>query len=198
MRKRVSVVAVAAAFAVVGAFAQTQTSGQSTQQSTTKAKAQTPKQFLTMAAQGSQAEIKMGQLAQQKGTTQQVKDLGARLVNDHENLYRQIQQVASSQNITVPDKPNAQQEKEISRLESMSGEQFDRAFLQMQERDHRREISAFQRESKNTANPQIAELAKNAIPTLQEHYHMSQQALAALPPAKRTPSTDESGNPNKK
>jgi len=193
MRKRVSVVAVAAAFAALSAFAQT--SAQQGATSTTK-KAPTTKQFLTEAAQGSQAEIKMGQLAQQKGTTTQVKELGARLVNDHTKLYDQIKQVASSQNITVPEKPSAAQEKQISRLESLSGEKFDRAFLLDQERDHRRTMNLFQRETTNP-NPQVADLAKNAIPTLRTHMHLSQQAMAALPPAK-TPSTDNTGNPNQK
>jgi putative membrane protein len=190
MRKRVSVVAAAIAFFAFSAFAQT-----STQQGAAR-KAPTTKQFLTEAAQASQAEIKMGQLAQQKGTTTQVKELGARLVNDHTNLYNQIHQIASSQNITVPDKPNATQEKQISRLESLSGEKFDRAFLLDQERDHRRVMNLFQRET-NNPNSQVAELAKNTIPTLRTHMQLSRQAMAALPPAK-TPSTDNTGNPNQK
>lgn len=196
MRRRSFVLMVATVFAAFGAFAQdsSQQGGMSgTQSQGAKTAQMTPQQFLTKSAQVSQAEIKMGQLAQQRGTSPQVKDLGAKLVSDHENLYNQTKQVASSQNITVPSQPSQAQMQEYNRLASLSGTQFDRAFLQAQERDHMKAVRMYQKGAQSS-NPQIAQLSQNAIPIMQQHEQMSKQALASLPGGtKGTPSTDQSG-----
>src|SRR3984957_21340073 len=58
--------------------------------------------FAKKAAQGGMAEVKMGQLAQQKGTAGSVKRFGARMVEDHSKAADELKQAASQSNITLP------------------------------------------------------------------------------------------------
>jgi len=58
-------------------------------------------QFIRKAAMGGQMEVEMGQLAQQKGQSSEVKNLGATLVRDHTQANQKLEQLASSKNITL-------------------------------------------------------------------------------------------------
>jgi predicted outer membrane protein len=58
-------------------------------------------QFIRKAALGGHMEVEMGQLAQQKGQSSEVKNLGATLVRDHTQANQKLEQLASSKNITL-------------------------------------------------------------------------------------------------
>src|SRR5436309_176338 len=57
--------------------------------------------FATKAAQGGMAEVEMGNLAQQQGSTDQVKDFGRKLVQDHTKANNDLKDLASRENITL-------------------------------------------------------------------------------------------------
>ena len=60
--------------------------------------------FAKKAAQGGMAEVKLGQLAQQKGTADSVKKFGARMVEDHGKAGDELKQAASQENIDSADR----------------------------------------------------------------------------------------------
>src|SRR6202051_4845966 len=60
--------------------------------------------FVLKAAQGGMTEVQLGQLAVDKGTLQDVKDFGSKMVTDHGKANDELKSIASSKNITVPDK----------------------------------------------------------------------------------------------
>jgi len=63
--------------------------------------------FLKDAVQGDLSEVKMGQLAQQKGQSQDVKQFGQMLQQDHGQHLQQAQQQAQQMGVTPPTEPNA-------------------------------------------------------------------------------------------
>src|SRR6202047_2989081 len=58
--------------------------------------------FAKEAAQGGMAEVKLGQLAQEKGSSDTVKGFGKRMVDDHSKAGEKLKEVASRQNIPLP------------------------------------------------------------------------------------------------
>src|SRR5580704_6327668 len=58
--------------------------------------------FAKEAAQGGMAEVKLGQLAQEKGSSDSVKGFGKRMVDDHSKAGDKLKEVASRENITLP------------------------------------------------------------------------------------------------
>src|SRR3979490_1027121 len=58
--------------------------------------------FFQQAHQANLAEIAAGNLAIQKGASQQVRDLGARFVTDHTNLDQGLQQAAATLGVALP------------------------------------------------------------------------------------------------
>ena len=94
----------------------------------TTATAMTDQQFADAAAQGGMAEVKLGQLAEDQGQNQAVKDFGKRMVTDHSKANDDLKTAAQKDNITLPDKMSAHDQAQYDRLSKLSGEAFDRAY----------------------------------------------------------------------
>ena len=69
--------------------------------------AKNPTEFITDAIQGDNSEILLGQMAEEKGGSQQVKDFGKTLVADHSTAKEEASTVAKALGVTPPDTPMA-------------------------------------------------------------------------------------------
>jgi len=153
--------------------------GAAAQSSSGKASA-ADRQFVTKAAQGGQAEVELGQLAADKGQSQQVKDFGQKMVQDHSKANDQLKQIASQENIPLPSGLSAKDKALKDRLSKLSGAQFDLAYMQSMVQDHKEDIAEFQKEASNGKDQPVKQFAQQTLPTLQEHLHMAQQDKQAL------------------
>jgi putative membrane protein len=138
------------------------------------AASQADQTFMTKAIQGDMAEVQMGQLAQQKGGSDGVKSFGQMLVTDHQANQQQAEQLANQIGVTPPTAPSAKQKADYDRLSKLSGAQFDRQFAQMMVKDHRKDISEFQKEARNSKD-QVAQYASQTVPTLEKHLRAAEQ-----------------------
>ncbi len=149
--------------------------------------ATTDTQFAKKAAQGGMAEVKMGQLAQQKGTADSVKKFGARMVEDHSKAGDELKQAASQSNITLPTDMSAKDKATYDMLSKLSGAAFDRAYARDMVRDHEEDIADFNKESNGGHNPAVKDFATQTLPTLQDHLkeakEMRQNVAAGNPSA---------------
>jgi len=133
------------------------------------------RQFVTKAAQGGMAEVELGQLATQKAQSEQVKQFGQRMVDDHTKANDQLKQVASRENITLPTGLDAKDQALKDHLEKLSGAQFDKVYMQHMVTDHKKDIAAFQKEATSGQNEQVKQFAQQTLPTLQSHLQQAQQ-----------------------
>ena len=63
--------------------------------------------FAMKAADGGMTEVEAGKLAQQNGGSQDVKDFGAKMVEDHGKANDTLKCIAEKTKMTLPDKPSA-------------------------------------------------------------------------------------------
>jgi putative membrane protein len=138
------------------------------------AASQTDQTFMTKAIQGDMAEVQMGQLAQQKGGSDSVKSFGQMLVTDHQANQQQAEQLAKQIGVMPPTAPSAKQKADYDRLSKLSGAPFDRQFAQMMVKDHRKDISEFRKEARNSKD-QVAQYASQTVPTLEKHLRAAEQ-----------------------
>lgn len=137
------------------------------------AEATTGDQFIKEAIQGNLAEVKVGQLAQEKGGSQDVKDFGNTLVNDHQSANEHATEAAQKMSVTPPDKPAMKQEATYKKLSMLSGEHFDREFIKDMVKDHQEDIAKYQQEAQQSGP--AADYAKKTLPKLREHLKMAEK-----------------------
>ncbi|ROT31327.1 DUF4142 domain-containing protein [Micromonospora sp. HM5-17] len=134
------------------------------------------KQFLQSIHQVNLAEIATGNLAQQKGTNQEVKSLGARFVTDHTQLDQRVQSVASAGKLTLPNKVTSEQQAVMNQLQNVSGADFDAQWVTAQLTAHSQAMQIVQAELTQGSDPGAKQVAQQAAPVLQAHHN----ALVAL------------------
>lgn len=132
--------------------------------------------FAQKAAQGGMAEVKLGQLAVQNGASDQVKQFGQRMVDDHSKAGDELMGLAAQENLTLPMSLDAKDQTTVSRLQNLTGAAFDKAYLRQMVKDHQADIADFRKEAESGADPGLKSFATRTLPTLQEHLRMAQEA----------------------
>lgn len=136
------------------------------------------KKFVREAAIGGIAEVEMGELAAEKGSSSQVKQFGQRMVDDHSKANDQLKQIAASKGIDLPTELDARHKAKKEMLSKLSGEQFDHAYMKDMVKDHTEDVAEFKKESTSGKDPDIKNFAAQTLPTLKEHL---QQATSIAP-----------------
>ena len=137
------------------------------------------RKFLSKAAQGGMAEVQLGQLAQEKAASDEVKQIGEKLVEDHSQANDQVQQIAMAKGVDLPKDISGKHKSAVKRLSKLSGQEFDREFLRYQLEHHREDIREFEKTADKAENPEVKEFASNALPLLKKHQDMVAQAAQA-------------------
>jgi putative membrane protein len=143
-------------------------------QNTTNASA-SDKKFVHSALEGGNAEVKLGQLAAQKGNSEDVKQFGQKMVDDHTKLGEQMKQIAQKEGISVPDGIPAKDKALETKLNSLSGEEFDKAYIKAMVKDHRKDLSEFKKEASSGNDTSIKDAANQGSQIISEHLQMVEQ-----------------------
>jgi putative membrane protein len=127
------------------------------------------KQFAMKAAEGNLFEVKLAQLAQQKASSQDVKDLAKKLEQDHSQANQQLMAVAKQKNIDLPNDLKGECQETYQAFQQLQGTDFDNAYLVHMIAGHICALGMFQKEAKSGTDPDIKQWASQTIPTLREH-----------------------------
>jgi len=152
--------------------------------------------FIKEAADGGLAEVELGQLATEKGSSDDVKKFGQRMVDDHGKANDQLKQIASSKGVDLPSEPSPKNKATKDRLSKLSGQQFDKAYMTDMLQDHKKDVAAFQRESTSGRDQDVKSFATQTLPTLQDHLKDAQSIAPKVLQAKR--STTEQPNASRR
>lgn len=171
-------------FAVPSVFGQASTKSDSAKPATANTKstvrAMSDAAFAKTADDGGMAEIKLGQLAEEKGSSQTVKDFGKRMVTDHGKADDSLKTTASGDKITLPSQISARDEATYDRLSKLSGTAFDRVYARDMVRDHETDVALFQREAKDGKDASVKSFASQTLPTLQDHLKQAREMLQSV------------------
>jgi putative membrane protein len=115
-----------------------------------KAATDDDKKFLAMAAQSDQNEIKLSELAHEKATNPAVKAFAAKMMTEHKKMSESMKPFAESWGLSAPTGPDADHQKEWDKLNGLSGNDFDKEYMDQMVSDHAKALSAFTSEAKDT------------------------------------------------
>lgn len=168
-----------------GASAQTSatsaaTSGAKAPATAASKKANPDHSFVEKAAMGGMAEVELGNLAQQKASSEEVKQFASRMVQDHGKANDELKQIASAKSIQLPTALDKKHRADIDRLGKMSGAQFDRAYMSHMVDDHKKDIADFKKEASGGKDSELKAFASKTLPTLEEHLQLAQKTNDAV------------------
>lgn len=130
---------------------------------------ETDRLFIKEASISGLAEVRLGKLAVEKGGSVEVKQFGQRMVDDHGRANNKLVQLAGVKGITVPAELPAAQKEQIQRLSGLSGEAFDRAYMEQMIKDHARAVANFEDEIKNGQDQDIKNFSASTLSVLRDH-----------------------------
>jgi putative membrane protein len=130
--------------------------------------------FLKNAAADSLAEVQLGKLAEQRATNPEVKAFGQRMVTEHGQANQELKLLAAQKDITLPGEIDAEHKVVYNRLASLSGAEFDKAYVDEMVQDHREAVAEFQKATQS-GDPEVEAFASRTLPTLQKHLTLVQQ-----------------------
>jgi putative membrane protein len=141
--------------------------------------------YLQGAHQSNLAEIATGKLAQTKGSSKAVKELGMMLVADHTKLDAALRKVAAAKQVSLPSAPNAEQRAMQAKLAAASGADFDAMFVSGQIVGHAKTMALGMKEAKAGQDPTVKKAAAAAAPVVAEHHDkfVAQADAMGLPAA---------------
>lgn len=130
------------------------------------------RRFVHEAGAGGAAEIALGKMAAEKATRPEVKQFGQQMVDEHTQVGEELNRLATPMGMTPPGAPKPAQQRTAERLGRLTGDAFDRAYLNQMVLDHRATIALFQGESRSGRNPELMAFATKTLPALRGHLTM--------------------------
>ena len=137
--------------------------------------------WMVAAHQSNLTEIAAGKAAQQKATTDVVRQHGQIFIRDHTRLDASLRQLAQRLGVDLPSAPNPQQQATLKSVSAKSGAAFDQAWLTSQLAGHRQAKAAGQTEIANGSDASVKAAAQAAAPVIQMHLSMLEQATGTSP-----------------
>jgi putative membrane protein len=136
--------------------------------------------FVMKAANGGMAEVELGKLAVQKAGSDEVKKFGQRMVDDHSKAGDELKTLAQNKHITLPTEIDPREKALHDRLAKLSGQSFDRAYMQAMIADHRKDLNEFRMESKMGKDADVKGWAAKTLPMVEEHVKLAQNTTRSV------------------
>lgn len=136
--------------------------------------------FVKDAAAGNQAEIATAQLAQEKSQNPEVKNLAQMIQQDHQQAQEKLQTIAQNHGVTLPQSGTWSERREQSKLNKLSGADFDQQYAKDMVEDHVKDIKSFQKASQNIEDSDVKEYAQTCLSTLEKHLSHAEAAAKSV------------------
>ena len=127
-----------------------------------------------------------GALAVQKGTSNDVKQFGQRMVTDHGGVNQQAVALAGRLNLTPEENPTSQQltaggQQNVTALNGMTGAAFDRAYIDHEVEYHQTVLDAIDKTLiPNAQNADLKALLTQTRPAVAAHLQMAKDIQGRL------------------
>lgn len=148
--------------------------GQQAQAGDTKL-SKSDREFVEKAGQGGLLEVRLGQLAQQRAASPEVKRFAQRMIDDHSAVNKRLAQLAQQKGVLVPQELDQERREKVDKLSKKTGSEFDRAYMSAMVDDHEDDIEKFEKASKELKDADLKGFAAATLPQLREHLAQARQ-----------------------
>lgn len=127
--------------------------------------------FMTNAAEGGMLEVKLGELASQKATRDDVKNFGQKMVADHTQINNDLKSLASQKGVNLPDLLDAKHQKIYEKLAALSGADFDNEYISTMVKAHKMDARLFKKAS-DSPDADVKSFVDKSLTVIEGHLNM--------------------------
>ena len=124
-------------------------------------------------------QAKLAKLAQDKGTSPAVQELGKRLAVDYAKTNQELAAAAKQAAFPSPTLMR-QHQQTFNRFDHMSKSAFDKAYTEQVVSDHNEAVRLYQDESETGRVASLKQLAASMLPAAQEHLAVATQTAGSV------------------
>lgn len=125
--------------------------------------------FLMEAAEMQLEEISLGKLAQEKGTSSHVKELGQMMETEHKKSFAELKALSQSKSVLIPTAITEDSQDNYNKLADKSGNEFGKAYSKMMVDHHKDAISLFEKAANDSEDQEIRAWASEKLSVLKTH-----------------------------
>jgi putative membrane protein len=131
-------------------------------------------------AQADLAEVQAGKLGASKASSAEVKKFAQHMVDDHGKHLSAARAMAKTKGMQLPSAPAKKHQSAMKKLESATGAEFDKVFMQQMVKDHEDALKLVQNTAKNAKDPQLKADAEKTAPVIEKHLEEAKRIAASL------------------
>jgi predicted outer membrane protein len=121
------------------------------------------------------AEVEGGKLAASKAQNADVKKFGQQMADDHGKMLEDLKKLAEAKGVKLPDSPPASEKGKLKKLEALSPERFDRAYMDDMVKDHQKDVKETDKIASKAKDPDFKQAVQEANAKIKEHLQMAEQ-----------------------
>src|SRR5215472_15010942 len=126
------------------------------------------KTFMKKAAKGGTMEVTMGEVAEEKAQSDDVKSFGKRMVTDHSKANDELKSIASKKGVQLPSK------------EHSAKWTSDKTYMDTMVKDHEKDLAEFKEEASSGSDPDVKKFADDTAKVIQEHLDLVKEIQGKL------------------
>ena len=135
----------------------------------------TPNGFMTGAAYSGMAEVEAGKMAVSKTKNAEVKQFAQQMIAEHTRANNELKQLAAKKSAALPTDLDAAHKAMAENMSKLSGDEFDREYMNGQVADHEKTVALFQGQADGGTDADAKAFAAKTLPALKMHLEMARK-----------------------
>jgi putative membrane protein len=128
-----------------------------------------------------QGEVDLARWAKDHASERDVKSYADMIADDHTGAMKDLNNLMQDKHAAgAPEQKPAEARANLSKLENLSGPEFDREYMNMMVSDHQKDLDALQNFKMTAQNPDLKDYINDLIPTIQKHLEKAQDLQTKL------------------
>ena len=134
--------------------------------------------FINQAAQSDLTEIQTSQLALEKSQNKSVRNFAQLMIKHHTASSEKLAAIAKAKGVTLPTKLDSDNQALLDKLQSLSGNSFDQAYMKAQTLAHQKTLAQYQNYLNTGLDNDLRVFANEITPVVAEHLEMAEKMTA--------------------
>ena len=138
-------------------------------------------------------EIQSGKLAAEKAKSEDIKEFGEQMVDDHSQTSEELKELVKDEDIKaeLPKQLDQKHQADLDKLKNASGDQFDRIYVSIQVQAHEKAVDLFEDYAQSGDNQELKDWAADTLPALKEHLEEARDLHTKLSESEKTAAADD-------